>query len=184
LDDPIISTEAIGTIDYVLLTHDHHFDNLDREGRKMLSLANTVYTTPVGAGRLDGNAIGLKTWETTEIPTHDGRRILLTGTPCRHGPVGGDREPVTGFILRFKEDPDKAIYITGDTVLYEGVLEVARRLRLKCHSLFGCGSCKPGGPAHLTMTVEEGIGGGGCFRRIIVPMHFEGWAHFTNQNRN
>jgi|KBSMisStaDraftv2_1062788.scaffolds.fasta_scaffold00129_18 L-ascorbate metabolism protein UlaG (beta-lactamase superfamily) len=181
LDDPIITTKAIGTIDFVLLTHDHHFDNLDREGRKMLSHAKAVYTTLVGAGRLDGNAIGLKTWETIEFSTPDGRTLLLTGTPCRHGPVGGDRGPVTGFILQFKEDPGNAIYITGDTVLYEGVEEVARRFQVKMLILFlGAAVVSQVGPAHLTMTVEEGIQAARLFSdAIIVPMHFEGWAHFT-----
>jgi len=70
---------------FVLLTHDHHFDNLDRSGRQLLSSVDKVYTTPIGAERLGGNSIGLKNWETIEIPTKDGRVLNVTGTPCGMG---------------------------------------------------------------------------------------------------
>lgn len=181
MNDPKIAAQAIGKIDFILLTHDHHFDNLDREGRKMLSKAKAVYTTLIGAERLDENAVGLRNWEPIEIPCPDGRTILLTGTPCRHGPIGGDRGPVTGFILQFGDEPQNAVYITGDTVWFEGVEEVARRFQVKMVILFlGAAVVPQVGPAHLTMTVEEGVQTARLFSdAIIIPMHFEGWQHFT-----
>jgi L-ascorbate metabolism protein UlaG (beta-lactamase superfamily) len=36
LTGPAISASEIGSIDVVLLSHDHHFDNLDRAGRELL----------------------------------------------------------------------------------------------------------------------------------------------------
>jgi L-ascorbate metabolism protein UlaG (beta-lactamase superfamily) len=45
---PAIRAEAIGTLDAVLLSHDHHFDNLDRAGRAMLATVERVFTTQVG----------------------------------------------------------------------------------------------------------------------------------------
>ena len=90
LNDPAIAADKLGKIDFVFLSHDHHFDNLDGEGRKFLSSVDKVYTTPIGAERLGANAIGLQNWQTVEIPTKDGRILTITGTPCRHGPVGGD----------------------------------------------------------------------------------------------
>jgi L-ascorbate metabolism protein UlaG (beta-lactamase superfamily) len=56
---PALSAEAIGALDAVLLSHDHHFDNLDRAGRAMLPTAAQVFTTQAGAERLGGRAVGL-----------------------------------------------------------------------------------------------------------------------------
>src|SRR5947209_1259508 len=48
---PAISADAVGEIDAVLLSHDHHFDNLDRSGRDLLARARQVLTTTAGAER-------------------------------------------------------------------------------------------------------------------------------------
>src|SRR5215510_8223127 len=58
--DPAVSASSLGRIDAVLLSHDHHFDNLDHAGRALLTQAERVLTTPAGAERLGGNAIGLE----------------------------------------------------------------------------------------------------------------------------
>jgi L-ascorbate metabolism protein UlaG (beta-lactamase superfamily) len=131
LTDPSIKADKTGRIDFVLLSHDHHFDNLDIAGRQLLSTVDKVYTTPAGAERLGANSVGLRNWETVEIPAKDGRILVITGTPCRHGPVGGDRGPVTGFVLNFKEETQGAVYVTGDTVWFEGVEKLPGGLTLK-----------------------------------------------------
>ena len=181
LNNPAITIDKIGRIDFVLLSHDHHFDNLDNEGRKLLSSVKKIFTTPIGAERLGANAIGLKNWQTTEVPTKDNRVLTITGTPCRHGPIDGDRGPVTGFVLNFKNEKQGAVYITGDTVWYEGVEEVAKRFDVRMVVLFmGAAIVKNVGPAPLTMTVDEGLKLARLFdKAIIIPMHFEGWEHFT-----
>lgn len=181
ITDPSMDVEHIGKIDFVLLSHDHHFDNLDNEGRKFLSHVDKVYTTQAGAERLGGNAIGLTHWQTVEVPTKDGRMLTITGTPCRHGPAGGDRGPVTGFVLNYKNENKGAVYISGDTVLYEGVEEVIKRSDIKIAVLFmGAAKVKEVGPHLLTMTTDEAIAFAQKFKNIkIVPLHFEGWAHFS-----
>src|SRR5262249_41372294 len=162
----------IGNIDYILLSHDHHFDNLDKEGKKFLSKAKKVLTTIAGAERLGGNAMGLPTWESIEVPTKDGRIITITGTPCRHGPVDGDRGTVTGFLLNFKNETKGAVYISGDTVWYEGVEEVAKRFDISIAILFlGAAKVKEVGPHHLTMTVDEAIEATHHFNHAkIIPL--------------
>lgn len=59
---PALSSDAIGRVDLVLLSHDHHFDNLDNSGRLFLQRAGTVLTTQAGAERLKGQAVGLVPW--------------------------------------------------------------------------------------------------------------------------
>jgi L-ascorbate metabolism protein UlaG (beta-lactamase superfamily) len=178
-ESPAVSLAALGKVDAVLLSHDHHFDNLDHAGRQSLAGADQVLTTPAGAERLGGNAIGLGNWQSVQIATPDGRLLRATGTPARHGPADGDRGPVTGFVLEL-ESTD-AVYISGDTVWYEGVAEVARRFDVKTAVLFmGAAKVLEVGPAPLTMTAEDGIQAARAFpNAVIVPLHFEGWAHFS-----
>jgi L-ascorbate metabolism protein UlaG (beta-lactamase superfamily) len=59
---PALDPATLGPIDIVLLSHDHHFDNLDHAGRRALATAGLVLTTLAGADRLGGNAIGLTPW--------------------------------------------------------------------------------------------------------------------------
>ena len=143
---PAFSADEIGVVDAVLLSHDQHFDNLDRTGREVMHKAKTTFTTRTGAMRLGASAIGLLPWETVHFEGLNAQRLYITATPARHGPPG--IEPiageVTGFLLGINE-PGDAIYITGDTVWYDGVAEVARRFRPRLVILFA-GSAKPRGP--------------------------------------
>jgi L-ascorbate metabolism protein UlaG (beta-lactamase superfamily) len=59
LTGPEVLADTIGPLDAVLLSHDHHFDNLDRLGRAMLASAGRVFTTTAGAERLGQGSIGL-----------------------------------------------------------------------------------------------------------------------------
>ena len=171
----------MGTSTWYLLSHDHHFDNLDRAGRELLSRATVVLTTSAGAERLGGNAIGLAPWQSHDIRSEDGRLLRITATPARHGPVDGDRGPVIGFHFAFADRPEESVYVSGDTVWYEGVAEVARRFSPRVALLFGgAARVREVGPAHLTMTSEEMVAAARAFdRAAIVPMHYEGWGHFS-----
>ena len=88
---------------------------------------------------------------------------------------------MTGFVLAFTDALDQAVYISGDTVWYEGVAEVARRFDVRAAVLFmGAARVPAVGPEALTMTAEDGIQAARAFSRAaIIPLHYEGWAHFT-----
>ena len=73
-EDPALATAQLPAIDAVLLSHDHHFDNLDRAGRAFVERAPVTFTTPVGAERLGGNALGLAPWPS--------RMLGAPGRPC------------------------------------------------------------------------------------------------------
>jgi L-ascorbate metabolism protein UlaG (beta-lactamase superfamily) len=128
VEGPAIAIEALGRIDLVLLSHDQHPDNLDRAGRELAGRVPTV-TTPAGAARLGGTAIGLAPWEAKTFATAAGCRLQVTATPARHGPAGiepvlGD---VTGFMVSSLDPARDLVYVSGDTVWFEGTAEVARR---------------------------------------------------------
>lgn len=181
LSGPALGLDAIGPIDAVLLSHDQHFDNLDRAGRAMLGRAGRVFTTASGGRRLGSLAVGLKPWESAALPAPDGRALRITATPARHGPPG--IEPVsgevTGFVLAFDDRPNEAVYFSGDTVWFEGVEEVARRYKVTAIVLT-MGAATPLGPQPVTMTAADAIKTAHAFPHVvIVPVHFEGWAHFS-----
>jgi L-ascorbate metabolism protein UlaG (beta-lactamase superfamily) len=178
---PALSASALGTIDVVLLSHEHHFDNLDRDGRRFAETAPMVLTTPAGAARLGARAIGLEPWQRHELHVADGRVLHATATPARHGPAGGDRGPVIGFVLEFADASGPRVYVSGDTVWYEGVAEVAKRFRPDVAILFaGAARVREVGPAHLTFTAAEAVVAARAFpTALIVPLHFEGWEHFS-----
>src|SRR5215218_8891300 len=83
---PALPASELGAIDAVLLSHDHHDDNLDAAGRELLPAAGSVLTTLPGAKRLGGNARGLAPWATTRLEGEGRVPIQITATPCRHGP--------------------------------------------------------------------------------------------------
>jgi len=184
LSGPALGAEAIGEVDAVLLSHDQHADNLDHSGKEFLAKANRVLTTVVGAKRLGGHAEGLTPWATTELAGKDGRSLTITATPARHGPAG--IEPLSGDVIGFvltSKDKSPPIYISGDTVWYDGVAEVARRFKAGVVLPFA-GAAQTRGPFHLTMDTNDTIETARAFpEAVIVPLHTDGWAHFR-QNAN
>ncbi|HEX6620957.1 MAG TPA: MBL fold metallo-hydrolase, partial [Solirubrobacteraceae bacterium] len=51
LTGPAVAADDVGAIDAVLLSHDHHSDNLDPGGRAFLPRARRTLTTTAGAER-------------------------------------------------------------------------------------------------------------------------------------
>ena len=60
---PAVAAADVGSLDAVLLTHDHHADNLDDTGRALLPAAPVVVTTEAGAARLGGTTRGWRRGE-------------------------------------------------------------------------------------------------------------------------
>lgn len=183
------ATTDIGKINVVLLSHDQHGDNLDNAGRALLKTVDKTITTKVGAQRLGGNAIGLAPWESIQLldtprlagdgnePWHTSQ-LLVTGTPARHGPAGSEAltGDVTGFIV---STGATQLYITGDTVFYEGVKQVAEKFNPKYVFVFA-GAAKPRGPFNVTMGTNDVLDTAAAFpNATIIPVHFEGWSHYT-----
>ncbi len=175
---PALTAEQIGRVDAVLLSHDQHADNFDHAGRAYAMQAPRLLTTVVGAKRLGGVAEGLAPGESTKL-TNPAGTLTITATPARHGPAG--IEPLAGDVIGFVLSLAGArpIYITGDTVWYEGVGEVARRFQAGLVLLFA-GAAKTRGAFHLTMDANDALDTAHAFPdATIVPLHYEGWAHFS-----
>lgn len=172
----------LGRIDAVLLSHDQHGDNLDREGLAVARTAGAIVTTRAASARLGHGAVGLDPWQAHELRASDGTRLRITATPARHAPrlLAPIAGPVVGFALEWEGQQRGTVWISGDTVLFEGVREVARRLRVGVAFLHvGRATLGPTGPAHFTFTAEEAVETARLLGEAdICPIHYEGWSHF------
>jgi hypothetical protein len=144
--------------------------------RALLPSVGVTYTTESGAKRLGGSAIGIAPFETRTLKGRDGKKLLITATPARHGPIGVDAGDVIGFAVG-AEQPGDLIYITGDTLWFDGTSEVARRFLPKVVVLF-TGAAEPRGRFHMTMGSEDALEAAHAFPdATLVSVHNEGWAH-------
>jgi L-ascorbate metabolism protein UlaG (beta-lactamase superfamily) len=186
---PAVAAAEIGAVDAVMLSHEHHFDNLDHGGRALVATVPRVLTTESGAATLGSRATGLAPWETVDLAAPDGATVRVTATPARHGPAHGDRGPVIGFVLDVADETrgDLAdetrggVYFSGDTVFYDGVTEIADRFDVAVALLcLGAARVSAVGDSPLTLTAAEAVGLAHLMpSALIVPLHFEGWEHFS-----
>ncbi len=151
---------TLGPIDAVLLTHDHHDDNLDPAGPGAAPVGGRRGHHGVRAPSASAAAPAASRRGQTTGSRRAGRpTIEITATPCRHGPplsrpIVGD---VVGFALRSEGQEHGALWISGDTVLYDGVREVADRLTVDIALLHLGGVRFPvTGPVRYTMTARRG----------------------------
>lgn len=179
-----LTPERVGPVDVVLLSHDQHPDNLDRLGAAYVESAPLTLSTASAAERLGGTVRALPSWETFEIP-RPGGALRVTAVPARHGPPGS--EPlvgeVTGFALSGPGLP--GVYVSGDNAALEYVEEIAGRLGpFDVAFLFAGAARTPlAGGAYLTLTSDQAaVAARTLGARHVIPLHFEGWAHFT-ENR-
>lgn len=169
-------------LDAVLLTHEHHADNLDSAGRALLPHAGVVITTVAGSRRLGGETQGLRDWQCTTLQAPGRPSLEITATPCRHGPplsrpIVGD---VVGFSLRWDGQENGVLWFSGDTVLYDGVRSVAHQLRVDTAVLHLGGVQFPvTGPLRYTMTRQGRSRAHRAARALPGDSHsLQGWKHF------
>jgi L-ascorbate metabolism protein UlaG (beta-lactamase superfamily) len=181
LTAPALRAEDLGKIDVVLVSHDQHDDNLDRAGRALLPLAGQVLTTSAGAKRLGNYAVGLRAWQSTVVRS-DRFEIKVTAVPARHGSLGSHLlvGETTGFVLEWPGQKHGALYISGDTVWFNGIREIARRFQIGTAILhIGKASFPITGPIRFTFNARDAIRAIKALNpRTVIPIHYEGWKHF------
>jgi L-ascorbate metabolism protein UlaG (beta-lactamase superfamily) len=182
---PAVDLTGLPPIDAVLLTHDHHGDNLDTAGRALLPTVRTVLTTVSGSRRLTGADVrGLAAGDVTRLSAPDRPDLEVTATPARHGPplsrpIVGD---VVGFSVRRSGELQVLVWVTGDTVLYDRLTDVARGMAVDVLVVHVGGVQFPvTGPLRYTMTGRHAVELVDLVNpRVAVPVHYEGWSHFKD----
>jgi L-ascorbate metabolism protein UlaG (beta-lactamase superfamily) len=159
---PALDRSAIEPIDVVLLSHEHHSDNLDPAGREFLSSAGRVLTIEV-SGR--------------------GVAITVTAVPAQHGPDGTDHimGPVIGFVLH---GPGlETIYISGDNASLDVVRDIRERVESVDLAVLFAGAVQVANRfdyAYLTLSSDFAAEAAKILdAKVVFPVHFEGWTHFT-----
>jgi L-ascorbate metabolism protein UlaG (beta-lactamase superfamily) len=179
---PAVGPEGLGAVDAVLLSHDQHPDNLDTLGRDLLTRVPLVLSTASARRRLGGAVQALPPWTRIELPGPRGQALQVTGVPARHGPEGSEHlvGEVMGFVLAGAGLP--TVYVSGDNASPEVVAAVADRAGpVEVAVLFAGAARTPLVPgAYLTLTSQAAVEAAWLLEaRAVVPLHFEGWAHFT-----
>jgi L-ascorbate metabolism protein UlaG (beta-lactamase superfamily) len=179
---PAVDPDGLGPVDTVLLSHDQHPDNLDSLGRGYLARVPVVLSTASAERRLGGTVQALPNWAQTQLPRPNGGVLRITGVPAQHGPDGSEQivGEVTGFVLDGEDLP--RVYVSGDNASLRVVHDVADRLGPVQVAILFAGAAQtalvPG--AYLTLTSEAAAEAARILgARAVVPLHFEGWAHFT-----
>jgi L-ascorbate metabolism protein UlaG (beta-lactamase superfamily) len=180
---PAVSVEQIGPIDVVLLSHDHHADNLDPAGRESLPAAGRVFTTIEGAQRLAAGAVGLEPWSSVEVSGRGGNAVTVTALPAQHGPDGSDpvMGQVIGFLLVGAGLP--TVYISGDNASLDVVRSIAERCGPVDVAVLFAGAVQLAhrfNGAYLTLSSDRAAEAAKILAApTVIPLHYEGWTHFT-----
>ncbi|MFG1792249.1 MBL fold metallo-hydrolase [Nocardia sp. NPDC049149] len=183
---PAVAPAELGWIDVVLLSHDEHPDNLDNSGRALLADIPLTLTTPGGGQRLGNKAKGLADWESIELTRPGGGTITVTGVPAIHGPGTREEvEPITGqvvgFVLTGTDLP--TVYVSGDNASLAAVQEIAERFGPVDTAILFAGAPRfsvlfDGAP--LVLDSAEAVEAARILgAKRVVPVHYDGWAHFT-----
>ncbi|MVT07871.1 MBL fold metallo-hydrolase [Chitinophaga tropicalis] len=180
---PALSSLTPGDIDLVLLSHHQHKDNFDHEGRRLTEKVPLVLSTEA-ATRLLPNARGLKEWQSFYIRNSRVPDLKITATPAQHHPwwvPGSFAGKVIGFIIESSLLKNGAIYISGDTVYFRGIQEIAQRFRIDT-GIFHVGAVQF---RYLTGWGQYTFSGAELLKAVrvlcptmIIPVHFSGWTHF------
>ncbi len=183
LQEPALQPDQLPPLDAVVLSH-LHGDHFDRRARNGLDKSVPVVTTEHAAKWLRrwdfSGAYAVDTWRSWSTTRDDGSRLTVTALPGRHafGPLGALLPPVMGSLLEFAAADGRTyrIYVTGDTLVYDGLREIPRR-----HPDIDLGVLHLGGTRVLGQTVTMDGEQGARLLELVpvphaVPIHYDDYA--------
>jgi L-ascorbate metabolism protein UlaG (beta-lactamase superfamily) len=180
-EGPALAANAVGSDDLALVSHDHHPDNLDQSGRELALGAGLALTTAKGAERVPG-LVGMRPGDTRVVSGNPD--VTVTAVRAQHGPrhIAPHTGPVIGFILRAEEWP--TVYFSGDNASVAVAGRIAQDHPDVTLALLCMGSAKVvnRGTSPLTLDASRAARVAAFWpEATIVPIHVDGWAHFTEQ---
>ncbi|MFG3203789.1 MBL fold metallo-hydrolase [Streptomyces sp. NPDC048192] len=188
--EPALGVTDLPPLDAVVLSH-LHGDHWDRTARRHLDRTLPIVTTPHAARRLSTwqgfhRAGGLRTWESCTFQ-RGGSQVRITALPGRHSLHPVLRRllpPVMGSLLEFGSRGGTVgirLYVSGDTLLYDGLDEIARRFPGTDLAVLHLGGTRLPGGFVVTM---DGAQGAELARRLgfprIMPVHYDDYPVFRS----
>lgn len=193
---PAVAFDELGRIDAALVSHHHHEDNLDHQGRNLALTLPLVVTTPVGAEDLaarggTARVIGLADDESIALddPLMVGSAVAarapagarLHALPAQHGPAEWAERlgPVCGFLLTAPGQP--TVYISGDNSEVSVVEGIAARYGAVDAAVLFAGAARvPAIDAALTLTAADArVAALALGARRVIGLHVDQWTHFS-----
>ena len=207
LTDPAMEIEDLPPLDLVLLSH-WHTDHFDRIAEARLDRSVPILTTPQAAAELQARgfreARGLETWETEHLRGADAE-VRITAMPGRHAPgaLSIALPDVMGSLVQFGSaapraatsvgaatgtgtgagtgaDADLTLYITGDTLVYDGLGAIRER-----HPSIDLALLHLGGTRVMGVTVTMDAAQGVELLQLLepglaVPIHYDDYEAFKS----
>jgi len=186
LTDPSMEIEDLPPLDLVVLSH-WHADHFDRVAEERLPRHLPILTTPDAANELQdrgfANARALTTWA-TDVRSKDGVQLRVTSMPGKHAPsaLSLALPDVMGSLLEFSAGsaPVFRLYITGDTIMYEGLREIPQRHPELDLALIHLGGTRVMGVT-VTMDAEQGVELLETVRPgLAIPIHYDDYEAFKS----
>ncbi|CAL9652675.1 MBL fold metallo-hydrolase [Streptomyces sp. Tu 3180] len=186
LTEPAIGIGDLPRLDAVVLSH-LHGDHWDRRTSRQLDHEVPVLTTPHAARRLRvlhgfRRTAGLRTWHGLAVE-RGGHRVTVTALPGRHAGnrlLRGLLPPVMGSMLEFGPAGGPVrlrLYVSGDTLVYDGIEEIARRFPAADLAVLHLGGTRLPGGFVVTM---DGAQGAELARRLdprlVLPVHYHDYT--------
>lgn len=164
LTEPAMQPEELPALDAVVLSH-LHGDHWDRVARRTLDHELRIVTTTHAARRLRSlhgfhHAVGLHTWQ-QETLRKSNDALTVTSMPGLHapGPAKLLLPPVMGAMLEFGStggDVERRLYISGDTLMFDGLREIPTRYSNIDIALLHLGGTTLPGGLLVTMDASQG----------------------------
>jgi L-ascorbate metabolism protein UlaG (beta-lactamase superfamily) len=124
----------------------------------------------------------MEPWSVIEIESPRGGGVTVTAVHAQHGPDGSDdiQGPVLGFVL--SAPGSDQVYVSGDNAsrdVVRAIVDVTGELGIAILNVGAVQLPKFDG-AYLTLSADHAADVARILgARVVIPLHFEGWAHFT-----
>ncbi len=186
LTEPALSIQQLPALDFIVLSH-HHGDHFDRIAARDLDHNLPIVTEPHAARKLRSQGfrspIPLPTWRSQSYKRGQ-TEVRVTSVPAKHAPrpLGYLIPPVMGSMLDFFRSGQRLlrIYITGDTLMHEGIGAIAGRFPDVDLCLIHLGGTRIAGVL-LTMDARQGIEALRVIApREAIPIHYDDYTVFRS----
>jgi L-ascorbate metabolism protein UlaG (beta-lactamase superfamily) len=186
LTDPAIDIKELPPIDIILLSH-FHGDHFDQVAEKQLDKSLLIVTTSHASKELNKrgftNTQILDKWDSISFVKGE-VKLKVTATPGRHGPLPISilLPNVMGSILDFQSPNNKLsrLYITGDTLVYNQIKEIAKRFNDVDIALLHLGGTRILGIL-VTMDAKQGIKMFNIINpKVAIPIHYNDYDVFKS----